>query len=93
MCSSLRNIRVERGSSYGYSTVSYFPLRYGPWIGSDDGQVRTPVRMLGLTKTGESTCKQNYITGKKSDMSITFEGGPFTKESFPYDGNKYQPIC
>jgi len=70
------------------NAVQHKDTRYGPVL---DGS-RRPTKMEGLTKAGKSRCKQYQITGSQADESITFEGGPFTKGSFPYDGNEYQPV-
>lgn len=74
------------------NAVHHKDTRYGPKLGAADRSLRRPTKMTGLTKAGESTCKKYSITGSKDDLSITFEGGPFTSGSFPYDGNKYQLV-
>ena len=74
----------------GCNMIHHRDTRRGPFIQDEDGETRKPISMRGLTKTKESTCKKQYISGSKDKTSISFEGGPFTSESFPEDGNPHQ---
>ena len=72
------------------NAVQHKDTRYDLKITAADGSVRYPIKMEGLTKGDQSTCKKYSITGSKGNFSISFEGGPLTKGTFP--PGKYQPV-
>ena len=72
------------------NAIHHKDTRFGPIVGSEDGSLRFPKRIDGVTKSDESTCQDYDITGWNGDLSIAFEGGPLVKNVFTH--TKYQKI-
>ena len=61
------------------NAIYHKDTRYGPYVGQENGFNRAPLHMNGTAQYGNSTCKKYYISGSQDDLSIVFEGGPFTE--------------